>query len=488
MWTHWLILALYFSALGGLGVWGLHRVVLLVWLRREGASDHPQTQPTTETPRVLVQLPVFNEPLVIARIIDAAARLDWPRLEIQVLDDSTDGTTALAAARVQTWCQAGVRISHIRRTERTGFKAGALAHGLSLSSAEFVAIFDADFVPDPDFLTQMMPELRDPQVGMVQARWGHINRMDSWLTRIQAMLLDGHFVIEHTARFRAGCFFNFNGTAGIWRTQAIDEAGGWAHDTITEDLDLSYRAQLAGWRFVYRDDVVAPAEVPTTMRAFLTQQHRWAKGTTQTARKLVGRIALAPIPWRVRLEAINHLCMVSAYPMALMLAVLLPPSIVAREALFSSGLALLDITAVLATTGTICGFYAVVLHRSGLSVAKRIWDIPLAMALGVGCSASQSLAVFEGLVSKDATFIRTPKQGEGRAAVARAKPTRVLLTTVMALYYLYALQWAVVSGRWASLPFMSLFGLGFILVSLSQWLEKTHTGEAAALDVAPATK
>ena len=486
--SEWLIVTLYFSVLAAMGLWGLHRMILLSWLTHPGPLKQHAKPEEPWKPTVLVQLPIFNEPRVVQRIIDAVAQLDWPRLEIQVLDDSTDDTVALAAARVAYWRASGLDIRHIQRPGRAGFKAGALSHGLKHSTAEFVAIFDADFIPTADFLKRMMPELQAENVGMVQARWGHINRDENWLTRVQAMLLDGHFVIEHTARFRAGCFFNFNGTAGIWRKSAIIDAGGWAHDTITEDLDLSYRAQLKGWRFVYREDVVAPAELPTTMGAFLTQQHRWAKGTVQTAAKLVGPIAKAPLPLKVRLEAINHLCMVAAYPLVFMLALLLPLSIVAREAIFNNGLLWLDIGAVVATTGSICWFYAATLKHAGQSIAQRWWEIPLAMALGVGCSVSQSLAVFEGLFSDDATFVRTPKRGDGQPWVTQIKLGRWLATSVMALYYLGAFTWVAYTGRWESLLFVGLLGTGFILVSLAQSKAVGRVEEAAALDMAPATK
>ena len=462
MQTLWTITLCYIWCLCALGMWGIHRMALLAWLRR---PDPTPRGSCLESHTVLIQLPLFNEAGVAARLIDSVCAIRWPNLRIQVLDDSTDNTTEIVQNRVRHWVQKGVEISHIQRRDRVGYKAGALAHGLSIDPAEFIAVFDADFVPDPDFLIAAMPGFHAPEIGMVQARWGHINRDQNWLTRIQAMLLDGHFIIEHAARYRSGRFFNFNGTAGIWRRRTITEAGGWEHDTVTEDLDLSYRAQLAGWSFVYLDWLVAPAEIPSTMRAFLSQQHRWAKGTAQTARKLCHTIASAPLPAHVRIEAITHLTMVFAYPAVLLLSILLPPSVAARAQLGAPMLPWADAIAVVATTVTIACFYAIALKRGGEDVLKRWWEIPLAMSVGIGCSASQTLAVLAGLFSNDATFVRTPKQGNPNAAlrVPSAQPARVLLTGAMTLYYCAAIAWAAVEGHWIALPIMMLFGAGFAI-------------------------
>ncbi|MCA9493397.1 MAG: glycosyltransferase, partial [Myxococcales bacterium] len=272
------VMIAYLAVLSLLSVNGLHRLwmVIAFWRRRPSIAPPDPA----EWPVVTVQLPVFNERYVVERLIRAVAALDWPRdrLEIQVLDDSTDDTTELSARLVDELRAQGHDIQLVHRTDRTGFKAGALAAGLAVAKGDLVAVFDADFVPTPDFLRRLVPWFADPGVGMVQARWGHLNAEQDWLTAAQATLLDGHFVIEHTARNASGRWFNFNGTAGIWRRQAIVDGGGWQHDTLTEDLDLSYRSQLAGWRFLYLPEVVAPAELPPDMRAFKAQQHRWAKG------------------------------------------------------------------------------------------------------------------------------------------------------------------------------------------------------------------
>jgi len=469
MLSSWAILSLYLSMLMVLALYGAHRLLLLWILHRSRRG--PAQRTWADLPSVTVQLPVYNEPAVITRLIDAVAQLQWPPhlLQIQLLDDSTDATCALAEDAVTRWQARGIQVEIIRREHRTGYKAGALAHGLQTATGQFIAILDADFVPPPDFLHQLMPHFVDG-VGMVQARWGHLNRDQSPLTRMQAMLLDGHFVIEHAARHAAGRFFNFNGTAGVWRRSCIEEAGGWAHDTITEDLDLSYRAQLAGWHFVFLPDVIVPAELPIDMPAFLTQQHRWAKGTVQTARKLLVSILRAPLPWQVRLEAAVHLTSPVGYPLVILLAVLLPPAVAARAALDLQVLHLIDIVVIAMTTGSIALFYGMTLRRQGVPVHTRLLEIPSTMALGVGMAASQTLAVMDGLARDDTTFVRTPKHGSvpipGTAAPARSRPAARLLTWSLALYYAAVLPWAMAQGHWGSLLFMLLFAVGFWMVGL----------------------
>ena len=320
------VLGAYFVTVSLLSIFGLHRLalVLLYYWHRGKAAAITLPVPDEDCPTVLVQLPVFNERFVVERLIDAIAALDWPRdrLVIQVLDDSTDDTVEIAQAAVAAWRARGLRISHETRIDRKGFKAGALAEGLRRNNAPFVAIFDADFIPPADFLRRVMGTLvQDDGVGMVQARWTHINREQSLLCRAQAILLDGHFIMEHGARFRSGRFFNFNGTAGIWRRSAIKDAGGWTADTLTEDLDLSYRAQLKGWHLEYVPHVTVPAEIPETYSAFKSQQFRWAKGSIQTAIKLLPRIFASDRPYFTKFQSVFHLC---AYAMhALMLAVAL---------------------------------------------------------------------------------------------------------------------------------------------------------------------
>ena len=315
----------------GLVAYSAHRWPMLATHARSGAPRAPWWTPG-HAPRVLVQLPVCDEPAVVERLVAAAAALEWPadRLEVQLLDDSAEACAALGAAAASRARAQGVNVRHLRRHHRDGFKAGALAAGLRASEAEFVAVFDADFVPAPDFLSRTLPAFAHENVGLVQARWGHLNREHNALTRAQAAMLDAHFLVEHAWRQGRRRFLNFNGTAGVWRRACIDAAGGWSADTLTEDLDLSYRAQLAGWRFVFLPDVVVPAELPEHMSAFRSQQHRWAKGALQTARKLLPRIARARLPWTTKLEAFVHLTANVTYPLLLLLAGLLAPLLPAR--------------------------------------------------------------------------------------------------------------------------------------------------------------
>jgi cellulose synthase/poly-beta-1,6-N-acetylglucosamine synthase-like glycosyltransferase len=307
-----LILVLYFFILSILAIYGWHRYYLVyLYMKNRGRAPQALPAPRRDSlPAVTIQLPIFNEMYVADRLIAAVCEMDYPAhlLEIQVLDDSTDETREIAELAVRRHAARGRNIQYLHRVDRRGYKAGALEAGLKEASGEFIAIFDADFIPPPDFLMRTLPHFAaDPKIGMVQARWGHINQDYSLLTKIQSILLDAHFVLEHGGRNRAGCFFNFNGTAGVWRRQAISSAGGWQHDTLTEDLDLSYRAQLAGWRFVFLPDVIAPAEVPVEMNSFKSQQHRWAKGSIQTCLKLMPRILRSNQPFGVKAEAFFHL-------------------------------------------------------------------------------------------------------------------------------------------------------------------------------------
>src|SRR3954463_10116637 len=307
----------YMSVLIGLSAYGIHRyVIIYLFLKHRRRATVPAGQ-FEELPIVTMQLPVFNEVYVVERLLRSVSEIDYPkdRLHIQVLDDSTDDTRELTASCVSELRSRGFNAELIHRSDRTGFKAGALETGLGTAQGDFVCILDADFVPQPDLLKRTIHFFTDPNVGMIQTRWGHLNRGYSLLTRVQAMFLDGHLLLEQTARSRSGRFFNFNGTAGLWRKSCIAHAGGWQHDTLTEDLDLSYRAQLAGWKFVYRENVVTPAELPEDVSAFRAQQYRWAKGTVQTARKLMKRVMTSPLTFSQRIEAFFHLTPHFAYPL-----------------------------------------------------------------------------------------------------------------------------------------------------------------------------
>ncbi|QDU70105.1 glycosyltransferase [Engelhardtia mirabilis] len=463
------LVVVYSACVGLLALWGLHRLALWrgfrgsVWFGNLSGGPPPAAAhgDPGDLPQVTVQLPIFNERTVVERLIHAAGALDYPadRLEIQVLDDSLDETRDLAAQAVAVLRARGLDAIHLFRSDRTGFKAGALDAGMRRAKGELIAVFDADFVPPPDFLRRLVGEFRAPGVGMVQARWGHLNRDDSPLTRAQATLLDGHFVIEHTARAAAGLFFNFNGTAGIWRRTAIDDAGGWQHDTLTEDLDLSYRAQLAGWRFVYRPDVVAPAELPADVAAFKGQQRRWARGSAQVLRKLGPSILRSPQPLRVKVEAIAHLAGNVGYPLVLLLAISMPVAIQLRGSFGH----LLHGLGFLVCTGSVVLFYGASQAALGRSRRNRWTDVPVGIAAGVGMAISQTEAVARGLFQRAAgVFVRTPKRGDGaRRAYSGRLAELPGLELLLALWIAVATVDALRLGRWGALPFLLLFLAGF---------------------------
>lgn len=469
------ILALYYLVLGVLFVYGLHRLLLVALYYRSRSRLAEVGSEPDEWPLVTVQLPLFNEQYVAERLIDAVCGLDYPsdRLEIQVLDDSTDSTRDQVARRVAHHREQGLQIHHLHRRSRQGFKAGALEAGLSCAKGDFLAIFDADFVPQARFLKQTLPRFADPEVGMVQARWAHLNRRFSLLTQIQAIFLDGHFAIEHAARSASGRFFNFNGTAGIWRRQAILDAGGWQHDTLTEDLDLSYRAQLAGWRFVFLPTIQAPAELPVEVNAFKRQQYRWAKGSIQTARKLLGTILRAPIPLRVKLEAVIHLTNNSAYLLMLLLSVLVFPAMFVRRGGDPRLLLYLDLPLFLGATGSVVLFYILSQMAVNPDWRRDIRLLPSLMGLGIGLSVNNARAVLSGLFLWGGVFERTPKYRiESAGDSWQQKSYRVSgnfsaqIERALAVYSAgcFVLAWQL--EMWFSLPFLFLFLYGFTYMAL----------------------
>lgn len=488
------LVAVYYCVLGVLAFYGVHRLVLVILYLRHRHHSPPTPVEPREWPRVTVQLPLYNEMYVAQRLIDAVAAFDYPadRLDIQVLDDSTDETSEIVRRRVAFHRARGVRIEHLERAERRGFKAGALAAGLERSDAELFAIFDADFVPAPDLLRRLVPHLAaDPRLGMVQARWGHSNRTHSLLTRIQAIFLDGHFLVEHTARHRSGCFFNFNGTAGILRRAAIEDAGGWQHDTVTEDLDLSYRAQLAGWRFLYLPDVEVEAELPVDVNAFKGQQRRWAKGSIQTARKLLGRILTAQLPLRVKLEAFVHLTNNLSYGFMVLLSLLILPAMIARRGSSAAQLLLIDLPLFLTATVSVLAFYAVSQLAPGGGSRRELRFLPALMGVGIGLALSNAPAVLSGLVSRGGTFHRTPKYaldspGDGWKGLryrSRAGFT-FLAEGFFASYFLACVVYASVAGMWLSLPFLYLFLQGYTYLFL---LTLSSMGSAGRLRASSAS-
>lgn len=455
----------YVVTLTPLAVYGAHRLWMIARLRWRPRPVEPLEDELL--PEVTVQLPLYNERTVAARVMRSAGDLDYPaeRLLIQVLDDSTDETRGVVDFVAEELRARGLRVEVLRRDDRVGFKAGALDAGMRRSSADLFCVFDADFLPGANFLRELVPYFVEPDVGMVQARWGHENRDESALTRAQATLLDGHFVVEHKVRHDEGLFFNFNGTAGIWRRAAIEDAGGWQHDTLTEDLDLSYRAQLSGWRFVYAPYVVAPAELPPTMGAFKSQQHRWAKGSVQVFKKLGGRILGSNEPWRVRREALTHLTGNVGYPLVLLISLFLP-----WVALQSTSLPQwVHLFAFLLCTASVVLFYEGSQRAVGRSPAQRLRDTAMAIALGIGMSVSQTRAVVEGLLPGTGTFVRTPKRGMQSSGAAynvllRGVPGVELL---LAAWFAWGAYAAVRAGAWGALPFLALFFAGFAWVGSS---------------------
>ena len=469
------IVALYLVTLAILGLYGFHRGhLLMLYLKHRARRDAPPQRFAEDAlPHVTVQLPMFNEMYVAERLLDGVAAIDYPRdrLEIQVLDDSTDETREIAQRKVAELAAQGLDVAYLHRTDRTGYKAGALAAGTRVAKGELLMVFDADFVPTPPIVRQLVHHFTDPTVGMVQARWGHLNRGYSTLTACQSMMLDGHFTIEHIARNRSGRFFNFNGTAGMWRRAAIEDAGGWQHDTVTEDMDLSFRAQLAGWRFVYVPDAIAPAEIPCEMNSFKTQQFRWAKGSAQTTRKLLWRVLRAPIPWRVKVEAFFHLTDNFAYLFLVILAALQLPNMLLRRQMAHPELLLLDVPLFASTCGSIAAFYLVTHRALYDDTWTAVRRLPMMMALGIGLSINNARAVLEGLFGRDLTFVRTPKHGVTGVSGAwkpkryRARwPAHSVVVLAFGLYFVVTIVLAVVTGSWLSIPFLVLFMVGFLYV------------------------
>jgi cellulose synthase/poly-beta-1,6-N-acetylglucosamine synthase-like glycosyltransferase len=463
-------LVLYYIVLALLAMYGTHRA-LMVRLYYRHRRDVPRPAGKLSIlPRVTVQLPIYNEVYVVERLIEAVAALDYPRelLEIQVLDDSSDETGDVARSVVARHRERGYDIVHRTREDRAGFKAGALQAGLEAASGEFLMIFDADFVPRPEILRESLPFFSDPRVGMVQARWEHLNREYSLLTRIQSIFLDGHFVIEHTARHRSGRFFNFNGTAGIWRRRCLQEVGGWQSDTLTEDLDVSYRAQLAGWKFVYLKDLAVPGELPVDMNAFKSQQHRWTKGSIQTARKLLPAIFRSAYPWKVKAEAFFHLTNNFSHLLVVLLALLIVPAIIIRERIGWRRVAILDFPLFFGATFSFIAFYISSQREIGRDWKQTLRSMPLLLSLGIGLSLNNVHAVLEALVNRRTGFARTPKfgieggEGEWRSKKYRA-PGNFSLTAeiLLAVYFLGAIVFAVKENYWVGVPFLLIFFNGF---------------------------
>jgi len=462
----------YFIVLIILAVYGMHRYWLVYdyYKYRKNVPGPPPA--VTEWPGVTVQLPIFNERYVIERLVEAVSRFDYPHelLDVQVLDDSTDETCQVARACVERHAAQGLPISYIHRTNREGFKAGALENGLQTARGEFIAIFDADFIPEADFLRRTVPYFQDPAIGMAQTRWTYLNRDYSLLTQVETILLDGHFVVEHGARARRGTFFNFNGTAGVWRRTAIDSAGGWEHDTLTEDTDLSYRAQLKGWKFLYLPNVECASELPVDMNGFKAQQARWAKGLMQTAKKILPQVFRSNAPWHVKSEAFFHLTANISYPLMVLFSAMLLPAMIVR---FYQGwfqMLLIDLPLFLASTCSISSFYLVAQKELRPKTWWRTFlYMPFVMATGIGISIRNARAVLEAIFGVKSDFARTPKfKIESKQDTFVAKKYRnkagwmPYAEILLGMYFACTVVYAISNQNFATIPFLLLFVWGYL--------------------------
>jgi cellulose synthase/poly-beta-1,6-N-acetylglucosamine synthase-like glycosyltransferase len=484
------ILVLYFFILSILAIYGWHRYYLVYVYMKNRAKAPAPLPPPALLPRVTIQLPIFNEMYVADRLIDAVCEMDYPAelLEIQVLDDSTDETSDISELAVRRHAARGFDIRYLHRADRIGYKAGALEAGLREATAPFVAIFDADFIPPHDFLKRTLPYFdTDPKVGMVQARWGHINQDYSLLTKIQSILLDAHFVLEHGGRNRAGCFFNFNGTAGVWRREAIETSGGWQHDTLTEDLDLSYRAQLNGWRFIFLPDVVSPAEVPVEMNSFKSQQHRWAKGSIQTFLKLMPRILRSKQPLAVKAEAFFHLSANFNYLLMSLLSILMFPAMWVRYSTGWTEMLLIDVPLFFAATMSVGNFYVVSQRELYKDWRQRLRYLPFLMSIGIGLCVNNTRAVLEAMFGKQTEFARTPKYRIERNSDEWADKkyhqsvgVQPLIELALGLYFTGTVFYALANQIYGTLPFLMLFQIGFLYTGLLSIFQQ-YTGEHVML-------
>lgn len=482
----WALLIPYFSILLVLSAYGLHRYeTIRTYFKHKHKLAAEPPQRFEQLPKVTIQLPLYNERFVVDRLIESVCKIQYPRelLQIQVLDDSTDETHPYTERLVNEYRAQGYPIEYHHRTNRHGFKAGALQEGLKTATGEFIAVFDADFVPPPDFLLRTIHFFVPEDVGVVQTRWTYLNRDYSMLTEVQAMLLDGHFVLEHGARYGRGLFFNFNGTAGILRRKMIEDAGGWQHDTLTEDSDLSYRAQLKGWRFVYVPAIECPSELPVETHAFQVQQFRWAKGLTQVAMKLLPSILKAPIPWRVKAEAFFHLTPNISYPLMVLLSALMLPVMIVRFYMGWFQMLLIDLPLIMMTFWPLFAFYLTAQRELNPKGWKRsILMLPFLMAAGVALTLINTRAVLEALAGKQTAFVRTPKFAiAGQKVKVRDTKYRrrsgwlPYLELAVGTYFAGMAVWAIDSMNYLALPFLSLFVGGYYWAGLTTLYQEFQT-------------
>ncbi|GAB4288406.1 MAG: glycosyltransferase [Ignavibacteriaceae bacterium] len=471
-----IVLVGYFLSLSILFIFGLHGFIMLYYHRKYRNVTHKQKDETDTNSIVTIQLPLYNEMYVVERLIEATCAMEYPKdkIEIQVLDDSTDQTTEIAAKIVAEKQKEGFDIQHIRRGSREGFKAGALKEGMKTAKGEYIAIFDADFIPHKDFLKRTLSFFSDEKVGMVQTRWEHINGDYSILTKAQALALDGHFVIEQTVRNKAGFFINFNGTGGVWRRKCIEDAGNWHSDTLTEDLDLSYRAQLNGWRFVFLKDFTSPAELPSEINALKAQQFRWTKGAIETAKKILPLVWKSSVPLRVKLQSTFHLTNNLIFPFILLAAILNVPLIFIKNSGSHEVYFAVMSLFVLAFISSFL-FYLYSQKDIRADWRKKIVLFPLFMAGSMGFAVNNSRAVIEGLLNRKSEFVRTPKfrvVGNGDSWIGKSYTSRkiglsVFVELILAVYCLIGIGSSIYFQEIAAIPFQLLFFLGFSFVSIT---------------------
>ena len=484
----YLFLAVYFFILITVFIYSSHRYYM-VYLYYRHQKDKPVLRNTLDKlPRVTVQLPVYNEMYVVRRLIAASCDIDYPRelLDIQVLDDSTDETKEITRTCVEEFRDKGFDISYIHRDNRAGYKGGALENGLTYAKGEYIAVFDADFVPQRDILKKTIHFFADKSVGMVQTRWSYLNRGYSFITKIQAIMLDGHFVIEHTARNWSGRFFNFNGTAGVWRKEAITSAGGWQNDTLTEDLDLSYRSQLKGWKFIFLKDELSPSEIPVEINGFKSQQHRWAKGSIQTAKKILPSIFKSDLPLKVKVEAFFHLTNNISYLLMLVLSVLIYPSMVARINVGWFRMLVADVPFLLFATVGISFFYICSQREAYKDWKSRIMYLPMLMSLGIGLSVNNSKAVLGAIFNKKTEFKRTPKYSiEKKKDMWLGKKYKgeinllVLMELLLGIYFTFNIYFAFINKIYVSIPFLMMFQMGYFYVAFLSIFQVVLSGIAS---------
>ncbi len=480
--TEDILLAAYFLSLCVLFAFGLHGLVMIYYYHKTQKVTHMEPPSSRDTlPVVTVQLPFYNELYVVERLVEAVCAMDYPkdRLEIQLLDDSTDETVDVSLGLVEKYRSEGFDIKHIHRTDRSGYKAGALKEGLAVARGEFVAIFDADFVPKPEFLMKTIPYFVDNKIGMVQTRWEHLNEDYSFLTRAQALALDGHFVIEQQIRHKAGFFINFNGTAGVWRKVTIEDAGNWHSDTLAEDLDLSYRAQLRGWRFVFLNDVTSPAELPADINSLKTQQFRWTKGAVETAKKLLPSVWRSELSLKHKLESTVHLTSNIVFPFIMMVAFLNVPIVILKKSTEAATTQFLGVMSyadfyslmvifVLASISTFT-FYMYAQRAIHLDWQRRLLLFPVFMAGSMGLAVNNTRAVIEALVGKKTEFKRTPKfriedakdDWKTKRYVQKKVGWIVIVELALAAYFVFGIYTSITSGEIAAIPFQLMFLFGF---------------------------